>query len=372
MATVPAKEDDDVEVKVISEPDIEIVFEDAPSTKVAKQEAEETPVVAEAPQRAAKIEQQAAPKGESKIPDDEGIESLRNQLAEERRRREEATKRASESYRREQEADRRAKSETERREQVETEAANTRLDLIMNAIDSVKQQGDSAERDYRLAMETADYAAAAKAQRAMANAESKLTQLDAAKSDLESTGKRQSPTEGRVTREETRQDDIRVPDQVEVLAARLSPSSAAWVRSHPECVTDPVLNSEMIAAHNRAVRNGISVDSDGYFEFIESRLGISGQSNIAVRQSEKTNGAAVHIETPAPQPQRRPSVAAPVSRDIVSNSGSSSTPRTYTLTSAEREFCDLSDGDNENRYKDYAKSKLALAKEGKLSNNRLN
>ncbi len=257
MATDP--KDEDIEVKTADENDIQVEFEgDAPSTKEAKDTAD-FDTKALAAKEAAKVENKTAPTTtEARIPDDEGIESLRKQLADEKRRREEANKRASEEYRLREAAERRAKDESERRQQVESDAADTRISMLDNALDAVRQQGDAAERDYSRAMENQDFAAAAKAQRSMANAESKLTQLEAAKADLENNGNRQKPTEGRVTaREEPRRDEIRVPDRVEDLAARLSPSSAAWVRSHPECVTDPVLNSEMIAAHNRAVRNSV-------------------------------------------------------------------------------------------------------------------
>lgn len=380
MATDP--KDDDIEVKVTDDNDIQVAFEgDGPSTKEAKDTAD-FDAKALAAKEAAKADHKAdtTPATEARIPDDEGIESLRKQLADEKRRREEANKRASDEYRLREVAERRAKDEFERRQQVESDAADTRISMLDNALDAVRQQGDAAERDYSRAMENQDFAAAAKAQRSMANAESKLTQLEAAKADLENNGNRQRPTEGRVTaREEPRRDEIRVPDRVDDLASRLSPSSAAWVRSHPECVTDPVLNSEMIAAHNRAVRNGIPVDSDSYFEFIESRLGMSSteqskktETNANGYRTGENNGDLVGSivsnrdgEKLAPQPQRRPSVAAPVSRDVVSNSGASTSPKTYTLTRAEREFCDLSDGDNKERYKDYARSKLALIAEGK-------
>ena len=59
-----------------------------------------------------------------------------------------------------------------------TEVQDSNLRIIVNAIDATEQAAANAERDYSDAMAAGDYTLAAKAQRAIAQAESHLLQLN--------------------------------------------------------------------------------------------------------------------------------------------------------------------------------------------------
>lgn len=255
---------------------------------------------------------------------DEGIESLKRQIA---ARDAENVRIAAE-----------ARASEDRAKRADAEIVDTRAQVIANAIDAVEREADGAERDFIAAVERGDATAQAKAQRAMAGAEAKLLRLREGKQALEAQ-RRQPP-------EATRQVSS---DPVEAMASTLSPASASWVRRHPECATDRRMNSKMIAAHHDAVAEGIALDSPEYFAHIESHLGI-GRKAPPTAQAEP------------PKPREQAPTAAPVSRESPHASGRSSSPTRVTLSSAEREICDMNGWD----YVQYAKDKLALIKAGKL------
>jgi hypothetical protein len=233
---------------------------------------------------------------------EEGLEKLKKQLADEQRDKVAATERARAA-----EADAAAAraSETTAR----TEAADSRLHLVTTAIASVTQSLDVGERDYAQALADGDHARAAKINREMGRSQAKLEQLETAKQNIEQAPK-------------VMLRPASAPDVVEQLAGRLSPRSAAWVREHPDYARDPRLNRKMIRAHEDAMDDGISPDTDAYFEAIETKLNLRtpavADADIDTAPQRATGGRA---SAPA---------AAPVSR---SGSGNGSArPRTMTLT----------------------------------------
>ena len=257
------------------------------------------------------------------IPAEEGVESLKRQMAEMQRREAESARIA-----REREAEAIA---------ARTEVAESRAQTVASQIDALTRTKDAAKRDYAEALSTGDFAKAADAQDVLSATNARLINLESGKATAETQRLPVRQTEGRVI------------DPVEAFADRLSPASGAWVRQHPETVTNPSLNAEMVGAHNRAIRLGYAADGPEYFKFIENQLGFGDDET----------------KIPVDKSARRTAVAAPVSRDAVSNSGRSSGPVRVTLSSAERETADALGMD----YIEYAKNKLALQAEGKLTVN---
>jgi hypothetical protein len=268
--------------------------------------------------------------------EDDGIKSLKEQLAAEQRRRAEADNRAREL------ADRVARAEAD--------SVDGRLTAIDSAIEAANAERAAAKRDYADAMAAGDYVKAADAQEAIAIAANKHMRLESDRQSVEVSRDRPRTTEGRVTQQPGR------IDVVEQVASGLPAKSAAWIRSHPECVYDQSLNSQMIGAHHMAVGKGIVPESAAYFDFIERTIGLKTEAQVADPEPEATTRV-----DPKPETKKAP-VAAPVSRSAVSTSGKTG-PRTVTLSPAEREFCDL----NEIDYKQYARDKIALQNEGKIN-----
>lgn len=251
------------------------------------------------------VEAKATPADDAPPPvEDEGIKSLREQLAQARSAREAAEKQAREA--------------SEEVSRAKSQVGESQYQVIVSAIEATKREGDQAEADYAKAMEDGRYQDAAKAQRILARVEGRLDQLDGARANMETARKAPPATEGAV-RPPAQQPPV---DPVEALAGQLSPASASWVRSHPECATDPVVYQEMVAADARARRLGHVPDTPEYFAFIEQRLGF-GEPAAAV----------------APPPARRGVPAAPVSRDVPGSA--SNARRTITLSPEEQEIAQM-------------------------------
>lgn len=166
------------------------------------------------------------------------------------------------------------------------EVTTSQLDTVVTGLQAAEADGNAAEKDYVSAFEAGDAAAMARAQRKMAAAETRIARLKEAEGDL----KDQAAAKPAV-RQETRQQPSH--DPVETFTKGMSSKSAAWIRSHPDCVTDPKKNARMLAAHNLAMADDIPVDSDDYFARIEA-----GITPAKVQQQEQPN--KVNIRPSAP------------------------------------------------------------------------
>jgi len=154
------------------------------------------------------------------------------------------------------------------RQQLETtkkEATSSQLDTVMSGIQAAESELKSAKQEFVTAAEAGNFSAQADAQERIAEAKARVLRLREAEGDL----KDQATTKP-APRQETRQQPSH--DPVEAFTKGMSPKSAAWIRSHPDCVTDPKKNARMLAAHNLAMADDIPVDSDDYFARIEAGI----------------------------------------------------------------------------------------------------
>lgn len=260
------------------------------------------------------------------ITPDEGIAEVKLQLEEERRARSEAERRMHE-----------ANANVQR---AKTEVEDTNLQLVSSAIETIKRENQIAKASYVEAAASGDFSRMADFQEAMAMNSARLLQLENGKSALEQRPKI------------VQQQNQPQSDPVEALASQLSPRSADWVRRHPEYARDTRLFNRMRAAHELAVSDDYAPDTDSYFRHIESTLRISKQEAVEAESpfSDASNS----------NQRRSPPAAAPVSR---SSGGAGSKPNVVRLSSEEREMAKMMGQTDQ----EYAKNKLALIKEGKLS-----
>ena len=257
---------------------------------------------------------------------DEGIEKLRRQLAEQTARADAAEARANDA----------AAGEAKARGEVQT----SQLDLIKGAIERITESSNVLEDEYAEAMAAQDWKGAAKAQRRMSDNSAKLAQLEAGKVALENAPKPvpRTPT-----------------DVVEKFCADLSAPSAAWVRAHPEFVRDQHKNCQMIAAHELAMARGIKADTPEYFGDIEKTLALTAPApKVDPKPPEQEEDPMAEAAKPA---ARAAPAAAPVSRS------NGSRPNVVKLSPAEVEIAESMGMTAE----EYARNKVALKKEGKLS-----
>ena len=291
-----------------------------------KQDAEE--VVVPPPEETA---DEVESKADAPAVDDEGIKNLKRQLEVERQARAEAERRARE-----------AQNTASRASQ---EVQDSNLQLILSAIDSVKRSSEMMKRDYAMAMSAGDFETAAEIQSNMSLNSAKLLQLENGKSALEQ--RLANPP---------RQEPERPADPVEAIASQLSPRSAAWVRSHPECVRDRRLYMKMIGAHNIAVADGFEADTDEYFAEIERQMGYT-KPKTAVQDDQDEEPTSMAAKPMAKKP---PPPAAPSSRAASNGTGGRNT---VTLSREQREMASIMGMTPE----EYAKNMVALKKEGKIN-----
>ena len=235
-------------------------------------------------------------------------------------------------------AEQRVREATEQVSTARTDVNDTRLHLINTAIETVRRNQDILKQNYRDALASGDYDAAANINDDMIQARSDLKDLTVGKQNHEYSMRQ--PVAPVVTHS----------DPVEAFASQLTPQSAAWIRAHPEFAKDETLKADMIDAHTAAMRRGIRADSNEYFAFVEKKLDV---------QSRQDEGEAMSAAS-TPTSRRSAPPAAPVSRSGTGTGGTRS--NVVSLSRAERETArDLGMTDQE-----YARNKVALVKEGRM------
>ena len=292
---------------------------------------EEITVLDDAPEAAVeenKTETKVAA-NDSQTPED-GIAELKARLEEEKKLRFEAENRAQQAQ------------QTATKAAAEVQDSN--LQLITGAIDKLKRESDYLKSNFKEAMTSGDYDAAAQIQETMSLNAAKLLQLQNGKASLEERLANPQPAAPQSN------------DPVERVASTLSPRSAAWIRAHPQCITDQRMYQKMVGAHNIAMADGYIVDSDAYFDAIEQQLGFRKASPAQVDDGEDIALSAAA----APVQKRNAPAAAPTTRTA---SGTPSKSQVVRLSSEMREMASMMGMSPE----DYAKNMVALKREGKLN-----
>jgi len=298
------------------ENDVEIVLEEP---KKNDEKAPEVEITDETPLKAEK---------KKEVEPEEGISELKKNLEREKRAREEAERRAHEAYLQAQKANE-DKSESD-------------YQLIVNAIETVKERAQALKAAYAESMGAGDYNRAAEIQQAMATNAHQLEKLK----EGEKVMKQQKEEGGRA--QPVHPVPLPQGDIVDQLAANVSQKSAEWLRSSRDFIRGERDVRKMFRAHEDAVDDGIQPDTDEYFQFIESRMGI--------RRNDEAESPLSEASAPAPRKSVAPPPA-PVSRS------NQSRPNVMRLTRAEAETArDLGMTPEE-----YAKNKALLIKENRYN-----
>ncbi len=75
-----------------------------------------------------------------------------------------------------------------------------------------------------------------------------------------------------------------------------------WIDAHPQFITDDLYNHNVVGAHKKALRQGMSEGTPAYFEFIEREIGERKAEEPAVRReapkTEATGGEVTSEESP--------------------------------------------------------------------------
>jgi hypothetical protein len=143
-----------------------------------------------------------------------------------------------------------------------------------NYLMTVKSEAQAAEHAFEQANEMGDYKAAAREARRLAAAATRETAAEAHSQALEST----RPTTG---------------NPFEDHLANFTDRTAAWMREHPDWVTDPRKNAKLTGAHHLAVSEGLTPDTDSYEAFVEKTIGLRGGNG----NGSSRNGGNMRVES---------------------------------------------------------------------------
>ena len=235
------------------------------------------------------------PKKERKRHNDDAIKSVEAQL-----RQKEAELEAERGERQ------RIASELARAKAAEAEArghvAQSDYERVQGYLAAAKSKEDSLKRDIRQASELGEHERLAELQMEAARVAARKLQYEDAKQSMEIQA--QQDQRRRPAETEAEPERFVHRDPFEARIAALSPKSQAWLREHPECVTDDVTNSKVLWGHKAALKSGLRVDTPEYFSFLDQHMGYA--------EALDDGDDEVEIEAPS---VRRAAPAAPVSRD---------------------------------------------------------
>lgn len=179
--------------------------------------------------------------------------------------------------------------------------SQTQYYVIANALRANEETATNAERELKEALDTADSARAAKAQRTIARLESERMRLEEGKAELERTTSAQPP-------EERKPEPAKEPTPDDYINS-MPPTSQAWLKENRQFVTDPKQHQKMLAYANIAVAEGLTPHTPEFIAFLDDKLGTGKRDVEAERDAE----AHIEAEPEAPKPKTR-TTAAPVSR----------------------------------------------------------
>lgn len=142
--------------------------------------------------------------------------------------------------------------------------------------------------------------------------------------------------------------------------ANFTPRTQQWIKNNPEFLSDVKFQRKALAAHQMALAEDYTPDTDAYFEYIESYV------------RPQKNPANDPPELPAkPENQKKPLTSIPPSRPGSSGSTNGQNKQQVRLTADEVEiammsFPGMSPADAQN---EYYKNKVELIKAGKMGGN---
>jgi hypothetical protein len=298
------------------------------------------------------------PREQPRSADDEAYTRLKNQLERAERDRLEMQNR---SERERSALEGNLRDERERGEQLRRDHLVTQELAIDNAMRVAEREAAAAEDAIQRALEAADYAAAAKAQRILSQADNDLARLREGKLAVE-TEKSRSAQQTQGTRQERASEPSTMParepqsdwERVEVYITQPAhpPRVQEYMRRHyDDLFADGGARvNKLVAAHYEAKAQGLPEFSDQYFKAVDKHMGYAKSEDAPASQQppQRTSQA----QEP---PRQRAAIppAAPVSRGAPTNQTSGTS---ITLTPAQVQFCRESGIDP----KVYARQMLAI------------
>jgi hypothetical protein len=218
------------------------------------------------------------------------------------------------------EAQERARLLEQQAAQAINKASESDFHLVSSAIDRLNMDQDMLKAQLRDSMAIGDFDKAAEIQAAMVSNTTNLKQLERGLEEMKNTPRQPI--------QPVQRNQISVDDLID----KVTPRSAEWLRKNKEALPDERSIRIMGRAHEDAIDMGIIPESDDYFQFVESRLGIGNRKSEDQGYDAMSDAAKVTKNRQSPP-------AAPVSR---SPADSPSRPGVVRLTAAEVEAAKIS------------------------------
>lgn len=205
------------------------------------------------------------------------------------------------------------------RDRLRTENVDTEKELLTSSLESAQSEQAAAQAEYEKAFEAGDAKAAGAAQAKIARSAAKIVNLEGAVAQFDQDIKAEK--------------DIpqRAEPQIDIMTAidrmpNLVPKERAWLKEHPEVLTDPATVRELDVGYHRALKAGHKRGTDSYFQFLDQFLGYEAPERAVDTRSN----------------ERASIMAAPVSRDNRSSTTGERTSSTQVrLTPKQREVAAL-------------------------------
>jgi hypothetical protein len=265
----------------------------------------------------------------------------------------------------------------QRSEEVKTYQAQSedrQTAIINNGIEAAKRELEASTQEQQRAWEAGEFDKATAAGARVAKAAAALDRYETSKVDHENRLK-QAP------QRQAEQPYSGGGSTFDNYVSTMAPRAQAWMRLHPECAPpqvggDYTSHHKAMAGHNLALSKGIQEGSDDYFKIIEESTGYRTPVVPNVQSTASTVVQATGGESPVNRQQsvRAPVPAAPVSRDVPSNSGVLS-PNKVKLSPQQQEIALIStsqrQGEAEDSYRkrafsQYASELIKATQEGKI------
>lgn len=206
-----------------------------------------------------------------------------------------------------------------------TRSEDAEYNSVLTAIAAEQSALDKAEADYVFALNTQDFASAAKAQTVMARATGRIDRLEENRQAFDQ--RRAAPP-----RQQPQPQPQPQPQGFEAQIASLPEPAKAWLRKHPEFINDTAMNEKIGGMHVYLTKTeGVQPFSPAYFDALDNRFGFKAKPEPT--RSEQ-----------AAQPQRSRSMpmSAPVSRDVPGSNGQRQDSKKMYLTPEEVQIARLS------------------------------
>ena len=210
------------------------------------------------------------------------------------------------AFREKQELENLAKTLVEENKKLKGSVTKNQEALLEQAKKSATAELENAQKAYKTAYEAGDSEAVLKAQQELTKAEIKTDKLQNFK--LPTLQETETPVQGEVSGS--------VPKTG--TEQRVDEKAVAWAKKNPWFGTDDEMTSLALGLHNKLAKQGVNLQSDEYYEAIDTRM-----RQLFPSQFDE-GGQNVEVE----KPKQKPNVVAPATRSVA--------PKKITLTKTQQ------------------------------------